>query len=975
MDSYFRADTLRSPPDRSWSSGRQDDRETFYRNRPLGQVERNGHRSARSRSPSDRYDYRPRGRDDYSNGGGVGSSSRDRDRDDRRRIGSPPANIDRYVPGQTQSVLSAPSSSLPTIPLHPHAPAVRAALTNPITDPLKLPYQVGFSYFGEWWRANEKMKEEIEAQRTGRRREPDRQLRGPTELQEERERDRSKIQAAYDAYKEEVQGKMAQAFVKQHKEEQWFIERYVPDVRDSIRQQLAELRKSSYVQWEQDLNAGVFDDFSLEGISKSNSLVAAGNFDRDENETAGNDLLGVSDLVPAAAAADIRDESLSAPTLLIKTISPTVSRQNLEDFCREHLGEGEGGFRRLSLSDPNPNKRYHRIGWIVLNPGSKRGLSVQDEDGNSDFDSSTKKFVTEQAVEAINDKTVKDKIRGDFTCHVGVHAPPTNLRKKALWDLFSAPERIERDLHLIQRLVAKLEQEVDSDLNGVSRVEERVDELRLTGRLQPAQTTKPRSVVVQKTTTHKPRRIKRDVNLDFEVGGDDDLYEMDDIDGDLDDGDGEDGELEDGIIMDEADDVFVLSQKKQLDLLIEYLRRVFNFCFYCVFECDSIHELTRKCPGGHLRRPRNSLSAAALEVAHASVHDKPFPAKRHDNHSVPAEAEDGELADTDMDRGSGADRRARNAIPKSEQQLLRAFNWVRTFEEKIQQVLDPSTVDLRKLGGKPFEDAIEDELAKVVKKEDEHKYRCKLSECTKLFKEYHFWRKHVEKRHTEWYDKAKADIDIVNAYALDPSRIASSRTDASSNGHFSGSAGQPPVGTPRGFNLHNYSLTGSAGLPTIPGFPGAVDAARHGNGNFNLFNPIAMQVPSNWQYPVGGSLGGPGPIRRAGGQRNNNSRSSPYDRRPMRWDPNSGITGGLPMNGSGAGRVGRNGGNMGSLGTGSAGFSVAGGHGAASLAGRWDDGVGGGSAVGPREAIQGRTIRSYDDLDQVGNGANGELNY
>lgn len=72
--------------------------------------------------------------------------------------------------------------------------------------------------------------------------------------------------------------------------------------------------------------------------------------------------------------------------------------------------------------------------------------------------------------------------------------------------------------------------------------------------------------------------------------------------------------------------------------------------------------------------------------------------------------------------------------------------------------------------------------------------------------------------------------------------------------------------------------------------------------------------------------------------------------------------------GGGGGRGGRNGG----IGGGPGGFAAAG---ATGTTGRWGDGAGGGAAVGPREAIQGRTIKSYDDLDQAGNGAGGELNY
>jgi len=43
--------------------------------------------------------------------------------------------------------------------------------------------------------------------------------------------------------------------------------------------------------------------------------------------------------------------------------------------------------------------------------------------------------------------------------------------------------------------------------------------------------------------------------------------------------------------------------------------------------------------------------------------------------------------------------------------------------------------------------------------------------------------------------------------------------------------------------------------------------------------------------------------------------------------------------------------------------------------GRWGDGAAGGAAVGPREAVQGRSLKSYEDLDAVAGGGNGELNY
>lgn len=652
----------------------------------------------RSRSPAavDRYEPSRRSRDDYAS---------TREREDRRRVGSPPANIDRYVPGQEQA------------PAQP--------LSNPVPDPIKLPYQVGFSYFGEWWRANEKIKEEKERLRTGRRREPER-IRGAREAQEEREKEKAKIQIAYDSYKEDLQAKMAQAFVKQHKEEQWFRERYVPEIRDGFKKQLNEFRRGAYSQWEQDLESGTFDEFSLEGIPKSESNGAGGVIEKEEGEaTAANEVLGVGDLVPANNA-DIRDENLFQPTLLIKTIAPSVSRQNLEAFCKEHLGEEEGGFKWLSLSDPNPSKRYHRIGWIMLHPAPET-TAVSDEAKEED-DLKSPVFVStaEKALEAINGKTVKDEQRGDFTCHVGVHNPPMNPRKKALWDLFSAPERIEKDLDLVKRLVNKFEEDFGSDFNAILKIEERVEEMRARGQLQPA---------IPATTVKKVKK-ERDMDVAMDEEGEERDEGLDD------------DEEEEGAVDDEVDDEDILVKKKQLDLLIEYLRRVFNFCFFCVFESDSIHELTRKCPGGHLRRPRSTLSSSAKAVARASALGEPFPSKKRKEVD---EAEEGEAPEERKFRTSS----------KTEQQLQRAYNWVKTFEDKIMQILEPENADIRKLGGKPIEDAVQDELSKHVKQEDEHKWRCRVPDCTKLFKEEHFWRKHVEKRHPEWLDKLKEEVSLI----------------------------------------------------------------------------------------------------------------------------------------------------------------------------------------------------------------------
>ena len=679
----------------------------------------------RSRSPVaiDRYqptDRGPRGDDYYDTSRQVAS----RDREDRRRAPSPTAaNIDRYVPGQD-----------------PSKPVLKA---NPLANPIALDTQAGFSFFADWWRLEQQIKEEKERAKHGGRRPSDR-VKGEREAREDRDKERAQIQLAYDQYKAEFQIKMARQFVLQHKGEEWFKERYVPEIRDPIRARLMDFRQAAYEQWEKDIENGVFDEFTLEGIYKSDSDGAGGLIEKEEGEATGvGEVLGVLDLLPAKGG-DLRDESAMQPALLIKTLAPNVSREKIEEFCKEHLGEGEGGFRWLSLSDPNPAKKCHRIGWIMLHPGGDDVDVMQDiergdgrdaeegEEGDSKVlaNGEAGKTPAQKALDLVNEKIIVDAVRGDFTCHVGVHNPPGAPRKKALWDLFSAPERVERDYQLARRVAAKLEAEFGKNASegGLAKIDDMIVKLQGQGAFQPLKSKKPNA---------------------FEDNDDEIKFEDE----------AEEGEEDEGAYDDEQDDEELLGIKKKLDVTVEYLRRVFNFCFFCVFESDSVHELVRKCPGGHLRRPRAGLSSTAKAAAKASAAGQPFPGKKKD----PSSFENGEA---DEPASPVQERRPNRYNNKTDQQLLRAFNWVRTFEDKVLQLLEPESIDLKKLGGKSVAEALDEELAKFVKQEDESKYRCKVPECAKLFKAEHFWKKHVEKRHDEWLTDLKKDVSSVPSTLL-----------------------------------------------------------------------------------------------------------------------------------------------------------------------------------------------------------------
>jgi hypothetical protein len=203
----------------------------------------------------------------------------------------------------------------------------------------------------------------------------------------------------------------------------------------------------------------------------------------------------------------------------------------------------------------------------------------------------------------------------------------------------------------------------------------------------------------------------------------------------------------------------------------------------------------------------------------------------------------------------------------------------------------------------------------------------------------------------------------VNAYVLDPARIAPSRSDANSNGHFPLSSGQNQTGTPRGFSLAAMPAAYFGNNPNIPpgfqgppgGLPGFT-AAWAGNGMTG--DPAGLHQP--------------GVMRRGGGRFNN--RSGPYDRRGNRHG------------GQGAGRLSPARGMFNMHGSGGRLPATTGapyipsGHPAAAAfsgAGGFPDamGSGAGPAMGPREAVQGRSLKSYEDLDAVGGAGSGELNY
>ena len=487
----------------------------------------------------------------------------------------------------------------------------------------------------------------------------------------------------------------------------------------------------------------------------------------------------------------------------------------------------------VSLSDPNPLKKFHRIGFILLQPHSLDGENPEPV------------VVTESTVELLNGKSIHDENHGDFVCHVGIHNGPTNPKaKKLLNEYMSMPQNLKKEAELVEKCIRKLESELrensGDDYDGWNLIKDKVE------------------------TWGSVEREKRETS---EEEGEE----------------GADSEVELKVL------------KKKIDIGVEYLRRAFNFCIYCVSSSDSIHELTRKCPGGHIRRPTPPSDYAADQ---------------------------------------------------------RTVNWTKKWQDKLELFVNPPVPGqedyaerLTKIGGKPVEEAVMEETMKCVKEEDEGKFRCKVSGCTKLFRAKDFWRKHLDKKHTEWLQQMELDAALINTYVSDPTRVHPPKIEQNAHGNFQagglGGTRNPPI----------LPMSFPQGVLPPPGFPfnaafmqAAVSSSIHANGNGTLTGGVGpIRRPT--RNPSGGGIGAP-----PGRDGNRYGGSLPYVRpdrahrererekrdREMREAQSKKVGGGVPAGGpSGVGT---------GMGGGVPGPAVAG-------------------SPDAELAVMGRAVKSYKDLD------------
>lgn len=230
----------------------------------------------------------------------------------RRRSRSPQAgNIDRYVPGGSprprRSRSPGPHNRRYDSPYGTPQGAQRIDRYIPgggpggqLNDPHKLDYSVTYTYFSDWYHSEHKDKQ------------------GTIE--------KAEVQAAYDAYKDELNARLAKLFVTAHKNDEWFRERYMPGEKEKTKEKIVAYRREQWMKWKKQLDEGKFEDVDREsksvGADKENGAVGGGDPAEDINRGC--------------------DDGGLKPVLLIKTISPTVSRVQLEEVRDPGFSDGSG---------------------------------------------------------------------------------------------------------------------------------------------------------------------------------------------------------------------------------------------------------------------------------------------------------------------------------------------------------------------------------------------------------------------------------------------------------------------------------------------------------------------------------------------------------------------------------------------------------------------------------------------------------
>ncbi|GAA5915468.1 uncharacterized protein JCM6883_004822 [Sporobolomyces salmoneus] len=367
--------------------------------------------------------------------------------------------------------------------------------TKLLEAPHHLPYVVTHRYFTDWFHSSNPSSDSLTS--------------SPEALE-----------LAWKKYLAEYRRKSLRPRFEEGRGMEWFKERYEPGPKEQGREERGrEGTKGRAEEWKRKMQEGEWENVTMsfdEEAAKTSTKPSSTTAPTEKN---GGDATMKEQKKPSPSLGDgllsLNPETVLIPSrpnrLIVETIPSNVGYSELHTIFSPLEG-----FVRLSTSDGDPSAEWTRTGWVT-------------------FDTE------EQATKAL--ESLSEVSIGDYKLSLSQQSQPQERQIRATPSIMSTPERIRKDLEIVESIVEYLERELELQ-EGDKKGSELI-------------------------------RAMRD-------GWEKEVEEKK--------GKGQDVTKEENEVV-----------RKTLDFYLHYLRYAFNTCYYCVTRCSSPEALEHVCPR-HVRR-------------------------------------------------------------------------------------------------------------------------------------------------------------------------------------------------------------------------------------------------------------------------------------------------------------------------------------------------------------------------------------
>ena len=170
----------------------------------------------------------------------------------------------------------------------------------------------------------------------------------------------------YTEYKLEFRRQQLNEFFSNHKDSEWFQQRYHPQLSKKREEELRDRVKKRLTIFRELESVGLMDKLSVQSVNEL-ELVKLLNTVVIKLEGGGEDDLKILDMDSDTSTATGKDRELHlTSSIFLPLLSPAVTHSELEAVSQNYPG-----YLRLSLSPPDQTKNWTRRAWITFQRKAK----------------------------------------------------------------------------------------------------------------------------------------------------------------------------------------------------------------------------------------------------------------------------------------------------------------------------------------------------------------------------------------------------------------------------------------------------------------------------------------------------------------------------------------------------------------------------------------------------------------------------